>query len=36
MVNKTLGDKKNRTNESFSHLSGLVAKTGVEPVTSGL
>ncbi|MGQ3087692.1 recombinase family protein [Flavobacterium sp.] len=36
LINKGLGDKKNRTNESSSHLSGLVAKTGVEPVTSGL
>lgn len=35
-VYKGLAHKKNRTNESFSHLSGLVAKTGVEPVTSGL
>ena len=36
LINKALGDKKNRTNKSFSYLSGLVAKTGVEPVTSGL
>ena len=36
LVNKALGDKKNRTNESFSHLSGLVAGTGLEPVTFGL
>lgn len=36
LINNDLQHKKNRTNESFSHLSGLVAKTGVEPVTSGL
>jgi site-specific DNA recombinase len=34
LVNKALGDKKNRTNESFSHLSGLVAGTGLEPVSA--
>jgi site-specific DNA recombinase len=36
LINSNLQNKKSRTNESFSHLSGLVAKTGVEPVTSGL
>ncbi len=36
LINNTLKDKKNRTNESFSHLSGLVAGTGLEPVTFGL
>ena len=36
LINKALGDKKNRTNKSFSYLSGLVAGTGLEPVTFGL
>ena len=36
LINTDLNNKKNRTNEVFFHLSGLVAKTGVEPVTSGL
>jgi site-specific DNA recombinase len=36
LINNALGDKKNRTNKSLSYLSGLVARTGVEPVTSGL
>lgn len=31
LINNTLLHKKNRTNESFSHLSGLVALTGLEP-----
>ncbi len=36
LIGKGLQNKKNRTNEVSFHLSGLVAKTGVEPVTSGL
>src|SRR5690606_25654981 len=35
-INNELALKKNRTNEIDFHLSCLVAKTGVEPVTSGL
>ncbi len=35
-INRELLPKKNRTKESKFHLSCLVAKTGVEPVTSGL
>jgi site-specific DNA recombinase len=36
LINKALLDKKNRTNKSLSYLSGLVAGTGLEPVTFGL
>ncbi|MTD67652.1 recombinase family protein [Flavobacterium sp. LC2016-13] len=36
LINNALLHKKNRTNESSSHLSGLVAGTGLEPVTFGL
>jgi site-specific DNA recombinase len=36
MTNSNLRNRKNRTNEEIFDLSGLVAKTGVEPVTSGL
>src|SRR5690606_33086171 len=35
-INNGSLQNKNRTNENIFHLSCLVAKTGVEPVTSGL